>query len=219
MTGVRSAGFEQIVHIVDSDHRTRAQIAMIVSQNGGHAEIYEDIEELLGARPRSGTVLANDLNGDAAAIIARLQGGEVFLPLILFSDNPRPSQVVRAAHEGVADYLPWPFSGDDLMAACSYCQKFMSEKGDAMMRRQRARMLVESLSQRERQILAFMLQGHSNKSMANTLDLSPRTIEDYRLNAMKKLGVSATSAAIRIGLEAGLDALLPSSSPSYPALS
>ena len=219
MAGGQSTSFEQIVHIVDSEHRTRAQIAMTVRQSGGHAEIYEDLDELVRARPRNGTILANDASGSAASLIARLQASEVFLPLILFADNPKPSQIVRAAHEGVADYLPWPFSGEDLLAACTYCQKFMDEKGDAMMRRQKARLLVESLSQREKQILAFMLQGHSNKSMANTLDLSPRTVEDYRLNAMKKLGVSASSAAIRIGLEAGLDVLLPGFPTSYPALS
>ncbi len=73
------------------------------------------------------------------------------------------------------------------------------------MRRHKARKLVEGLSRREVQILIFLLDGYSNKSIANSLDISPRTVEDYRLNAMKKLGVSATSAAIRIGLEAGLD--------------
>ncbi|MDD3799413.1 MAG: LuxR C-terminal-related transcriptional regulator, partial [Novosphingobium sp.] len=124
---------------------------------------------------------------------------------IVFAENPRPSQVVRAAHDGVADYLAWPFSGEELMTACLYCRKFMDEKGGAIVRRQKARNLVENLSQRERQILSFMLRGHSNKDMANTLDLSPRTVEDYRLNALKKLGVTSSSAAIRIGLEADLD--------------
>ena len=81
----------------------------------------------------------------------------------------------------------------------------MDGPGGTLQRRQKARKLVDGLSIRERQILAFLLEGHSNKSMANSLDLSPRTVEDYRLNAMKKLGVNAMSAAIRIGLEAGLD--------------
>jgi DNA-binding NarL/FixJ family response regulator len=42
--------------------------------------------------------------------------------------------------------------------------------------------------------------------MGKELNLSPRTVEDYRLNALRKLGVASTSAAIRIGLEAGLRA-------------
>jgi DNA-binding NarL/FixJ family response regulator len=49
-----------------------------------------------------------------------------------------------------------------------------------------------------------MIEGHSNKSMGLTLDLSPRTVEDYRLNCLQKLGVASSSAAIRIGLEAGI---------------
>ena len=203
MTGYESAVLEPLVHIVDSDHRMRAQIAMALTQSGGHPQIYEDIEELLRAKPANGTILAS--NGGVAELMAKLQATEIFLPLIIFSEDPRPSQIVRAAHEGAADYLAWPFTGEELLSSCAYCQQFMHESGRSIMRQHRARKLIEGLSQRERQILVFLLDGHSNKSIANTLDLSPRTVEDYRLNAMKKLGVSATSAAIRIGLEAGLD--------------
>jgi len=107
-------------------------------------------------------------------------------------------------HEGAANYLAWPFTGEDLLDACTYCQTFMEVEGGRLQRQQQARALVDGLTNREKQILAFLLEGHSSKSMANVLDLSPRTVEDYRLSTLKKLGVQATSAAIRIGLEAGL---------------
>jgi two-component system response regulator FixJ len=205
MTVVEAAGLNQLVHIVDGEHRMRAQIAMALTQSGGHPQIYEDIEELLEARPSGGTILASTSTSSVADLMARLQAGEIFLPLIIFAEDPKPSQIVRAAHEGAADYLAWPFTGEELLSSCAYCQQFMHESGGSIVRRHKARKLIEGLSRREVQILAFLLDGHSNKSIANSLDISPRTVEDYRLNAMKKLGVSATSAAIRIGLEAGLD--------------
>ena len=191
---------------------------MALSGGGGNAQIYEDMEELIAEGPDDGIVLASADTGSAADLIATLQAGEIFLPLILFAQAPRPSQIVRAAHEGAADFLAWPFTAEELRSACAYCRQFMEGAGGMLQRRQKARKLIEGLSLRERQILAFLLEGHSNKSMANSLDLSPRTVEDYRLNAMKKLGVNATSAAIRIGLEAGLDGS-GSAAFAYPAFS
>ena len=197
MTVLQSPDFSFTVHIVDSDHRKRAQIAMALAQCGDHAQIYEDIGELIAERPDNGAVLASIevADGDAGSVadlVATLQAGGVVLPLIVFA-------------EGAADFLAWPFTGEELRSSCAYCRQFMDGPGGTLQRRQKARKLVDGLSIRERQILAFLLEGHSNKSMANSLDLSPRTVEDYRLNAMKKLGVNAMSAAIRIGLEAGLD--------------
>lgn len=217
MTAIEAACLDQLVHVVDSEHRMRAQIAMTLTQCGGHPQIYESMDELLDARPSGGSILASCRIGSVAELITKLQAGEVYLPLIIFAEDPKPSQIVRAAHEGAADYLAWPFSGEELLSSCAYCQQFMHESGRSIMRRHKARKLIEGLSRREVQILAFLLDGYSNKSIANSLDIGPRTVEDYRLNAMKKLGVNATSAAIRIGLEAGLDGswTLPSAAPKF----
>ncbi len=206
MTSNRGASGDQsqMVQVIVADHRLRAEIAMAVAELGGHAETYEDLGELLAAKPKAGTALVSSELGSAAQILAQFQAAGIFLPLILFAGTPPPSQIVKAIHEGAANYLAWPFTGKELLAACAYCQTFMEVEGSRILRQQQARALVDGLSSRERQILAFLLDGHSNKSMAKSLDLSPRTIEDYRLSTLKKLGVQATSAAIRVGLEAGL---------------
>lgn len=199
-----SEGTVRIVHIVDGDHHMRAELANLVVESGGHAEIYENMDELLAARPVGGVILTCSASGCASNMLSRLHSRRLNLPLVLFAEAPRPSDIVRAAHHGAADFLKWPFTADELKASCTYCQAFMSERGDTILRQNQSRELVAKLSPREQQILIFMLQGLSNKSMANMLRLSPRTVEDYRLNAMRKLGVNVTSAAIRIGLEAGL---------------
>ncbi len=206
MTSVRVVPSKQCqtVHIVSADHRLRAEISMAVIQCGSHAETYEDTAELMAARPKSGTILASSDLSSAAQLLGQFRAGNVYLPLILFAKNPLPSDIVKAVHEGAANYLAWPFTGEDLLDACTYCQTFMEVEGGRLQRQQQARALVDGLTNREKQILAFLLEGHSSKSMANVLDLSPRTVEDYRLSTLKKLGVQATSAAIRIGLEAGL---------------
>ncbi len=194
----------RLLHIVHADHAVRASIAMSITRGGGHAQIYEDIVELIAAKPAAGAILLKEPDDGSSGLPAALHAGEIFLPIILFAENPTPSRVVRAVHNGVADFLSWPFSDEELAASCDYCLASAANSAEELRRRQKAQKLIEKLSQRERQILAFMIEGHSNKSMGLTLELSPRTVEDYRLNCLQKLGVGSSSAAIRIGLEAGL---------------
>lgn len=172
--------------------------------NGGHAEIYEDIDELLTASPAEGVLLINgnaDTDGD---LIARLLAADITLPVILFAEQPQPSAIVRAVHRGVVDYLVWPFSESELLDSCVFSQNFLDTRGAALARKQQARLQVEQLSKREKDVLQMLMEGHSNKSMANIFGLSPRTVEDYRFSLIQKLGVSSTSAAVRVGIEADL---------------
>jgi FixJ family two-component response regulator len=204
LVGARESANARILHIVHGDHAVRAAISMSVTRSGNHAQIYEDIVELIAAKPAAGAILTKEPAGGCKGLSATLHAGEIFLPIILFAENPRPSQVVRAVHDGAADFLSWPFSDEELAASCEYSIASAAGSAEEIRRRKKAQKLIEKLSQRERQILTFMIDGHSNKSMGLTLDLSPRTVEDYRLNCLQKLGVASSSAAIRIGLEAGL---------------
>jgi len=204
MGGTQSSGFARLLHVVDGDHSVRAKISNAVTGNGGHAEIYEDLAELIATGPTGGAILLRTPADGVAGLAALLHAGEIFLPIILFAENPSPSDIVRAVHAGAADYLAWPFSPEDLMASCDYAIGMAQGANHDMLRRQKARNVVERLSPRERQVLGLMLDGHSNKNMGLTLQLSPRTVEDYRLKCLQKMGVASSSAAIRIGLEAGL---------------
>lgn len=196
-------------HILDGDHGKRAQIAMHIVQCGGHAEIYEHLQELVDARPTSGVVLVNEPAEGVSSFISSLYDGRVYLPVIVFAENPKASQIIQAAHGGAADFLQWPFPAEDLAASYDYSLRFLEQTSGALIRQRQAQELVNELTSREKQILVFLLHGHSNKSMGQVLNLSPRTVEDYRLKALRKLGVSSTSAAIRIGLEAGLGTVSP----------
>lgn len=205
MLDSRPSGLKRTIHVVDGDHAHRASLAMRITGGGGHAEIYEDLDELLHEKPATGAVLMEFADGEES-LPHRLATAGVFLPVIVFADRPRPSHVVRAAHDGVADFLDADFSSEDLIASYDYSQRFIERDTAALLRKHRAQERIAALSQRERQIVAFLLDGHSNKSMGKELNLSPRTVEDYRMNALRKLGVTSTSAAIRIGIEAGLRA-------------
>ncbi len=60
------------------------------------------------------------------------------------------------------------------------------------------------LSDRERQCLAYVADGLSNKQIAALLDLSPRTVEQHVINAARHLGASNRTHAVAIAIRSSL---------------
>jgi DNA-binding NarL/FixJ family response regulator len=74
----------------------------------------------------------------------------------------------------------------------------------AKLREAVARSRVERLTRREREVLAGVAGGLSNRLIGERLSISPRTVEIHRANMLNKMGASHTSEAIRIAIEASL---------------
>ncbi|MDX8349695.1 MULTISPECIES: response regulator transcription factor [unclassified Cognatiyoonia] len=62
----------------------------------------------------------------------------------------------------------------------------------------------ETLTSREQTILLELAQGQSNKDVANTLNISVRTVETHRKNIKRKLGISSTAGLTRYAMEHGV---------------
>lgn len=68
-----------------------------------------------------------------------------------------------------------------------------------------ARILLDGLSLRQRQVLTGIVKGSANKVIAWELGLSVRTVEAYRMQLFRRLRARNTAEAIRIALSAGYD--------------
>lgn len=195
-----------LVHVLDFDSRRRAEISRELIARSYHAEIYEDAAEFLSVLPTPGSVLMVDgaaPNGLAEFLNGLRQRG-LYYPVSLYSDAPSPDRIVRAMHDGALDYLAWPFEPGLLTQALTR----LSEEGDRRRRieqvKSHAKTSVDQLTGRERDVLVSLLNGNSNKQIAAELELSPRTVEIYRKNVMRKLDAKSASDAIRIGIYADL---------------
>ena len=62
----------------------------------------------------------------------------------------------------------------------------------------------EALTTREQTVLLQLAQGNSNRAVAETLDISVRTVETHRKNIKRKLGISSTAGLTRYALEHGV---------------
>ena len=69
-----------------------------------------------------------------------------------------------------------------------------------MSRRDAARQQIRRLSRREIQVVQLVSNGLANKSIAQELQISVKTIEKHRANAARKLGVNSTAEMVRISV-------------------
>lgn len=89
-------------------------------------------------------------------------------------------------------------------------RKFLSEemKGrvdDFQKKVNRKTSAKSSLTPRETEILRLLARGYSNQQIADTLFLSKRTVENYRLNLSLKLDAKNTAGLVKYAIELGLD--------------
>jgi two-component system, LuxR family, response regulator FixJ len=191
-------------HVIDSDCNRRATIARAFYARHLHAEIYQNVAELISRAPQEGAVLiADDEATDEDNSIDVMTSGSGYLPVAYFSASPSPQMVVRAMRSGALDYLQWPFSSEALEATIARLQQ-RGRQGTVIQRRQAdARHLIETLTPRQRDVLEGIVAGESNKQNAIRLGISHRTVEIHRGEMMTRLMARSVSDAVRIAVYAG----------------
>jgi FixJ family two-component response regulator len=194
------------VHIVDPNSTRRAAIARDLYSRAIHVEIYEDLDELLDQAPSQGLVLLHPDHPflDEMQMIEAIRDAAGYLPVAFYSAQPSPEKIVQAIHSGAIDYLQWPASNGSLEGTVMRMARIGEERSRSETRKFTARKIVGTLTQREREVLAAVVDGDSNKEIAKRLGISPRTVEVHRGNMMSRLNARSTADAVRIGLHAGL---------------
>jgi two-component system, LuxR family, response regulator FixJ len=190
--------------LIDEDVRRRARISHLLSSSGIHVEPCESAEELGGRWSRAEFVLAHDQDGALAAIAQALADAGHWLPVIAFSETADPPRIVAAILAGAVDYVTWPFEPEDFRQTLERSRERAQAMGQNRVREAEARNRIARLTRREREVLAGVASGLSNRLIADKLCISPRTVEIHRANMLTKIGVNHSSEAIRIAIEASL---------------
>ena len=195
------------LHVVDDDMRSRAEQARTAYALGHHAEVYDDLDELLVRPPQSGLLLVRQraLDLSLSDLFDRLGEHGIWLPVIVCAPEPALDQVVSLIKQGALDYLQLPLETNRLARSLAAVMRETRAHSAARQRLNFARTKVAALSRREREVLEWLAEGSSNKLIARELEISPRTVEIHRANMMTKLGAGHSAEAIRLWLEARLE--------------
>lgn len=173
---------------------------------GHHAEVYADLAELTDHMPETGVLVVRDdpTTGGVSAVLNQLADHGRWLPLIATDVTPSAQRIVAAMKAGALDYLPLPLEARRFAASLAQVISEIAHHGDARRRMIEARSRIANLSNREREVLHWLAEGSSNKTIARELDISPRTVEIHRANMMTKLGAKHAAEAVRVRIESDM---------------
>jgi DNA-binding NarL/FixJ family response regulator len=151
-----------------------------------------------------------DLNGiEATRQIRALCPNTQVVMLSMYSTE---EHVVRALQAGALGYVLKESAGADVIDAVrgAYAgRQYLSPKIVAaqLNPRRSSASPLQSLSEREREILQLMVEGHSSVHIASILALSPKTVETYRSRLMHKLGLHDLPSLVKFAIQHGLTSL------------
>ena len=148
-----------------------------------------------------------DMNGAAATRAIRKQFPHV--QVIVLTSFKEGDLVKNALEAGAIGYLLKDVSADELVRAIR-----AAHAGSATLSTEAAQALVESanqpaapgldLTEREREVLALMIEGLNNTQIAGKLSVSPSTIKSHVSNILAKLGVASRTEAVTLALRSRL---------------
>jgi len=146
-----------------------------------------------------------ELNG-VDAIKQLRQRGYAGLILVLSQRDERRF-VSEAMQAGANAYLLKDHAFDQVLAAIEATREgktWLSPQLQELVRDGQVTTLAELLTQREREVLQLLSEGHSTKEVAFRLQVSPKTVETHRLSLLAKLKAGGVADLVRIAVKEGL---------------
>ena len=195
------------VFVVDDDASTRELLAWLMTRNELQVEAYADAVSFLAAyRPERPGCLVLDLNmpGMSGLDLQRaLKDQGVVLPVIFLSGGADVPKAVRAVREGAVDFIEKPFDYKQVVERVRECiARDAAQRGEREVRSARASRLAQ-LTTREREVLDLVVAGKLNREIAETLDISIKTVEAHRARLMEKLEVGSVAELVQAVVAAG----------------
>ena len=197
-----ASGDEPIVFIVEDDPSVREALGRLFRSVGLRTEIFGSATELLRNKlPDVPGCLILDvrlpgLSGlDLQNEVAK---ANILFPIIFMTGHGDIPMSVRAMKAGAIDFLTKPFRDQDMLDAV--VTAIERDRGRRKHEKEvsRLRLLFESLSPREREIMALVTTGLMNKQIAAEVGLSEITVKIHRGNVMRKMAARTLADLVRM---------------------
>jgi len=193
---------ESLVFVVDDDPSVRSAIKRLIVCVGLQVELFGSPQEFLASKiPNVPSCLVLDvrLPGISGLALQRqLVEANVQIPIIFITAHSDVPMTVRAMKAGAVEFLPKPFHDQDLLDAIQ-----LALEKDRSRRQQEAeltalRELFESLSPREREVVAMVVSGMLNKQIAVQIGTAENTVKIHRSRAMEKMQANSLANLVRM---------------------
>jgi FixJ family two-component response regulator len=184
-----------VVFVVDEDRSVRESLEALIQFQGWHAETFSSAHDFL-ARPRDlvPSCLVLDISlPDVSGLDLqkRVAADRVDMPVIFITGCGDVAMTVQAMKAGAAEFLTKPFDARVLLEAIKQAidQSRAALEQEAALRELCER--YESLSTREREVMALVVTGLLNKQIGSELGISEITVKAHRGRVMRKMKASS----------------------------
>ena len=127
-----------------------------------------------------------------------LAKAEIRVPIVFLTGYGDVPMAVRAIKAGAVDFLTKPFREQDLLDAVTTALEQDASRRAEELKNATLRESFNSLSGREREVIAQVAAGALNKQIAADLGVSEVTVKVHRANAMRKLRAKSVAELVRM---------------------
>lgn len=192
------------VFIVDDDEGVRTSLTILLESTGLRAEAYPSAPDFLAryqADQPGCLVLDVRMPGmDGMALQRELAARQALIPVIFVTGHGDVPLAVEAMKNGAFDFLQKPFRHEDLLERVRRGLAADAEARADAARRDDVQRRYATLTPREREVMAMIVDGRANKVIAIDLALSERTVEIHRSRVMEKMGTRSVAHLVRLAL-------------------
>jgi two-component system, LuxR family, response regulator FixJ len=196
-----TATLSPLIHLVDDDQAVRDSLALLIGTVGLRVHTWADPLAFLAGFDREAigaVVMDVRLPGmGGLAVLERLASEGVTQPVVMLTGHGTVDLCRRAFKSGAAEFLEKPVDDELLLETLQNAVRAHVRSRQRQQADRQSRERYALLSEREREVLALIVGGLTNKEAGRALGVSPRTVETHRANLCEKLEAGSLAQLIR----------------------
>lgn len=190
-----------LIQLVDDDQAVRDSLALLIGTVGLRVRSWGDPGQFLREMDREAIgaiVLDVRMPGlGGLTVLDRLAQSGADQPVVMLTGHGTVEMCRRAFKAGAAEFLEKPVDDEVLVEALQQAVRQHAHSRERTQADRAARDRYAQLSAREREVLAHIVEGLTNKEIGKVLGLSPRTVEAHRAHLFDKLETGSLAQLIR----------------------